>query len=68
MPVSLPLRVTRRVGTTGSVIFLVLDDLGHVTTLLCNFFSHGLLEYAPGGREPHGASNPGVVNILGEGL
>lgn len=51
------------------MIFLVLDDLGRVATLLCNFFfSHGLLEYAPGGREPHGASNPGVVNVLGEGL
>lgn len=50
------------------MIFLVLDDLGHVSTLLCNFFSHVLLEYAPGGQEPHGASNPGVVNILGEGL
>ena len=38
------------------MIFLVLDDLGRVATLLCNFFfSHGLLEYAPGGREPHGA-------------
>lgn len=48
------------------MIFLVLDDLGHVATLLCN--SHVLLEYAPGGREPHGASNTGVVNILGEGL
>ena len=37
----------------------------HFCLVIC---SYKLLDYAPGGRVPLGAANPGVVYILGEGL
>ena len=30
--------------------------------------SNGLLEEAPGGRMPHGAADPRVIDVLREGL